>query len=92
MDWTLTEMDGEGNSKSHPAMVEVEEVYVDLIPREWGVGDSNYPEKWVFTVTQDLETIIGYSPYENTDGIFPNFTLIEGAVDDPRLNLVDLTA
>jgi hypothetical protein len=37
-----------------------------------------------------IQTIIGYSPYTNTDGIFPNFTLIEGAVNDPRLNLVAL--
>ena len=48
-------------------------------------GDNDWHVKAV-----GIRTIVGYAPYENTDGNFPNFTLIEGAVEYPRLRLVAL--
>ena len=52
---------GADDSK-HPAWVGLYEVYVTLIPKEWNLGNMEYPEKWVFTVTADLEIIIGAQP------------------------------
>lgn len=55
-------------------------------------GDDFHPvgtEDWHVKGT-GIQTIIGYAPYENTDGNYPNYTLIEGAVAYPRLRLVDL--
>lgn len=55
-------------------------LYVDLIPREWGIGQSEYPEKWWFTFSNDavitratrLNLPHGYFPVvitaPNTDG------------------------
>jgi hypothetical protein len=69
----------EGNPK-HPAVVKIYEVYVDLIPDEWGVGTSSYPEKWVFTITDDLGTIIGAQPLGQMHGKFP-FDVLESEVE-----------
>lgn len=46
------------------------EMYVELIPRDWGLGDSTYPEKWVFTLADD-EVIIESQPYDCLHGKFP---------------------
>jgi hypothetical protein len=64
----------------HPAVVKVYEVYVDLIPSEWKLGPSSYPEKWVFTITDDLGTIIGTQPLGLMHGKFP-FDVLESEVE-----------
>ncbi len=46
----------------HPSMVKGYETYIELIPNEWGLGKSQYPEKWVFTATADFKTLIGAQP------------------------------
>lgn len=46
----------------HPAGGSFFEFYVDLVPREWGVGNTNYPQKWCFTITEDLGLICGATP------------------------------
>ena len=33
------------------------EMVVDLIPRDWGLGSAETPEKWTFTVIEDLVVI-----------------------------------
>jgi hypothetical protein len=40
---------------------EIQEMVVDLIPREWDLGPSGIPEKWVFTLGND-EILIGCKP------------------------------
>lgn len=55
----------------HPAVVEAYEVYVDLIPNEWKLGNSGYPEKWVFTMTTDHTLIFGTQPLGLIHGQFP---------------------
>lgn len=52
---------GSRDSK-HPAWVGIYEVYISLLPKEWKLGEMEMPEKWVFTITEDLETIIGAQP------------------------------
>lgn len=53
----------EGDDLEHPAIVPVYECYVTIIPEEWGLGDSDFPEKWVFTITSDMHVVIGAQPH-----------------------------
>jgi hypothetical protein len=64
----------------HPAIVEMYEVYVDLVPKEWGLGGGSYPEKWVFTITGDRKTILGAQPLGYAHGKFP-FDVLPGEVE-----------
>lgn len=52
---------GYSNQKK-PAWVGAFEVYVTLCPKEWGLGTSDWDEKWVFTVLADKTLIIGAQP------------------------------
>lgn len=56
--------------------------YVDLVPSEWGVGESSYPEKWVFTsavqgrrattsAAGNLKVILGAKPLGAYHNKFP---------------------
>lgn len=57
------------------------EVYVDLIPDEWRLGSGlKFPQKWVFTITEDLELIIGASPLSYMHCQYP-FSVIESEVE-----------
>ena len=60
---TLYQGDGEEDMKEHPATVTVYEGSIEIIPSEWKLGDSDYPEKWMFTITGDLATLIGVQPH-----------------------------
>lgn len=81
-DWKGEGSDGSNRGKpvNHPSGVFAYEFYVDLCPREWGVGDSNYPEKWCFTITEDLGLIIGATPLGYMHGKFP-FSVLEPEVE-----------
>lgn len=72
--------DTKNDSKATPAGAFVYEFYVDLIPRDWGVGESTYPQKWCFTITEDLELVIGASPFGHLHAQFP-FDLMESEVE-----------
>lgn len=37
----------------HPSTVDLEEFHWDVIPSELGLGSSNRPEKWVFTIANE---------------------------------------
>ena len=62
-----------------PDFIEVAEIFVELIPKDWGLGKSNYPEKWVFTLAED-EVIIESQPYDSLHGKFP-FSVIEAEIE-----------
>lgn len=66
--------------QDHPSSVEVWEIYVDLIQNEWELGDSEFPEKWVFTITSDYGVILGAQPLGTAHGKFP-FTVAESEVE-----------
>ena len=53
-----------------PSFVHLVEMCVELIPKDWGLGDSKYPEKWMFTLAED-EVIIESQPYDSLHGKFP---------------------
>jgi len=45
-------------------------MYVKLIPSEWKLGDSDYPEKWLFTVAADT-VVIRAKPLGLDHDMFP---------------------
>jgi hypothetical protein len=64
----------------HPTSIDIFEVYVDLIQSEWQVGDSSFPEKWVFTISSDYGVLLGAEPLGNAHGKFP-FSIIETEIE-----------
>jgi hypothetical protein len=64
----------------HPAIVPAYEACISIIPREWGFGESDFPEKWMFTITGDLSTIIGAQPHGAMHGQFP-YGVIETEIE-----------
>lgn len=50
--------------------VELVEMVVELSPKEWKLGEGEYPEKWVFTMAQDA-IIIGARPLGAYHNQFP---------------------
>lgn len=68
------------SSLQHPMIVEGFEVYVELIPKEWGLGDTNFPEKWVFSITSDYKLIFGACPMGTIHCQFP-FDIFETEVE-----------
>lgn len=69
-----------GSSLDHPMIVDSWEVYVELIPKEWGLGDTSYPEKWVFTITKDYKVIFSVAPLGAMHSQFP-FDVAETEVE-----------
>jgi hypothetical protein len=62
-----------------PDFVSVVEMHIDLIPKDWGLGKSTYPEKWVFTLAED-EVIIESQPYDSLHGKFP-YNILESEME-----------
>ena len=74
-----TSFEGSDGMK-HPAKVNAYEVYVDLVPQEWGLGRLNIPQKWVFTITADYSVIMGAQPLGLLHNRFP-FDMLECEVE-----------
>lgn len=70
----------ESEETKHPAGAIFWEFYVELIPKEWGVGDTSFPQKWCFTITEDLGLIVGASPLGSHHCKFP-FDIIESEIE-----------
>lgn len=68
------------DEQKHPTSIDVFEIYVDLIQKEWRLGDSEFPEKWVFTITTDYSTILGAQPVGCAHGQFA-FSVIETEIE-----------
>lgn len=66
--------------EDHPFLVPSYEGCVTIIPSEWGLGDSDFPEKWMFTITGDLATIIGAQPHGAMHCKFP-YGVLESEVE-----------
>lgn len=50
--------------------VDVIPMYVDLIPRDWGLSDKKEPEKWLFALAND-QVIIMAHPMDLNHNLFP---------------------
>jgi hypothetical protein len=61
----------EDASSRHPMLVRGYECYIELIPKEWGLGESTWPEKWVFTCSADFGVLIGAAPLGAIHSKFP---------------------
>lgn len=72
--------DGKNADAKHPATVFAFEFYVELVPRDWGVGPESFPQKWCFTITEDFGLILGASPLGYFHGKFP-FSILESEVE-----------
>ena len=44
--------------------------YINLIPKDWGLGSSEYPEKWLFAVAADSIVILA-EPANFDHGMYP---------------------
>jgi len=64
----------------HPTSIDIFEVYVDLIQSEWKLGNSDFPEKWVFTISSDYGVLLGAEPLGNAHGKFP-FSVISTEIE-----------
>lgn len=60
-----------GYTKGRPMAIDAVELVIELIPKEWRLGESDWPEKWVFTCTQDYATLIGAEPLGAFHAKFP---------------------
>lgn len=71
---------GDDEQQKHPQGLLGWEMYVELIPREWGLGDTNYPQKWCITVDDEADLILGATPMPNVHCKFP-FDVLEMEVE-----------
>lgn len=46
------------------------EMYVELVPEDWGLGNTKYPEKWVFVLAEE-EIVLHASPLGMYHNKFP---------------------
>jgi len=44
--------------------------YIKLIPKDWGIGSSKYPETWIFTIAAD-QVVIQANPVNLDHNMFP---------------------
>lgn len=58
------------NNGRFSSSVDLIHLYVNLIPSDWGLGDGNDPEKWIFTVAGD-SIIIRARPTGLDHDMFP---------------------
>lgn len=58
-------------TSNRPMVIKGYECHIEIIPDEWGLGKSTYPEKWVFTCTQDFSVLLGASPLGALHCMFP---------------------
>ncbi len=59
--------------------LEAEEMVILIQPDKWKLGNTKYPEKWVFTIVED-EIVIGCRPLGAYHGRFP-YSIMEYEMD-----------
>lgn len=65
------ERDGSSDVPSSSSKsIDILYMYIDLIPRDWRVGTSGYPEKWLFALAAD-QVIIRAQPMDLDHNQFP---------------------
>lgn len=50
--------------------VDIIKMYINLIPKDWGLSDSEYPEKWYFELASD-DIIIACEKADHNHGLYP---------------------
>ena len=74
--WATDAEYGGSLEHNHPALVRMYELYVEIIPSEWGLGGSSFPEKWVFSFTEDFKVLIGAQPHGAYHCKYPYHVLV----------------
>lgn len=70
-DSDIPNSDGGGKRSAQISdFLEILEMYVRIIPKDWGLGESTYPEMWVFTIANDY-VVIGCRPSGMMHDRFP---------------------
>lgn len=64
--------------------IELEEMVIELSPKEWGLGEKTFPEKWAFTIAND-EVLMEARPLGYNHNKFP-FEAIEYDPDTYQLS------
>lgn len=59
--WSAGE-DSESVLGTHPSVVALIQLCIEIIPSEWRLSNSDYPEKWVFTCTDNYDVLLGAQP------------------------------
>lgn len=65
-----------GSAELHRSMtntvnpVDVIKMYINLIPKEWKLGGSEYPEKWYFELAAD-DVVIAAEKADHNHGMYP---------------------
>lgn len=57
-----TAIEATSSQAAHPLNIEVYQLSVEIIPEEWRLAKSQWPEKWIFTFTSDYRVLIGAQP------------------------------
>lgn len=70
-DFELKDVDERGNTTKNYSGCVFWEVYIKICPKDWGLGDTSHPQIWCFTITEDLELVVGASPLGLMHGRFP---------------------
>jgi hypothetical protein len=60
----------DGSTNRSPDNISVVEMVWDLVPSEWGLSESDYPEKWVVSVAEQ-DVVIGCRPQGLNHDRFP---------------------
>lgn len=71
------------SEETETGTVDAHEIYVRLIPFDWGLGKERTSEKWVFTLAED-NVIIGCRPLGYYHDKFP-FQVLESEIDGHSL-------
>jgi len=58
------------NSSTTRDIADIIHMYIDLIPKDWGIGDSEYPEKWLFDLVGDA-VVVYAAPLNLDHGKYP---------------------
>ena len=70
----------DGDEARTPHVVPVYEMFMNIVPSEYRLDNSDYPCKWVFTVTADFKTVIGAAPFGARHTEFP-YNVLEMEMD-----------
>lgn len=70
-DQSMTSDEVSGMAQRHPSSVGGYELVIEIIPNEWGLGPSDWPEKWVFTSTSDVQMLLAVCPLGARHAAYP---------------------
>lgn len=67
------------DTKRDKNMLDLIEMHIELVPKDWELGSGTYPEIWSFTLAND-KVVIGAQPLGSAHNMFP-FQALENEID-----------